>query len=576
MRPDAIEAQDSSAAPLGLPHLVDVYLWLTPQATFCRPLGFLCVAIAMFFGGLAPASEERPCDVLVYGGTSGGVIAAVQAGRMGKQVTLIEPGKHLGGMTSGGLGATDMGNQAAIGGVTREFYGRVLKYYQDPAHWKYGTPDTYGERKAYVHADAMFSFEPHVAEQIFKGMADEANVNVVYGERLDLQHGVKKQGSRIVSITMESGRVFAAKVFIDASYEGDLMAKAGVSYTVGREANATHGETLNGVQKSHAVSHQFTHGIDPHVKPGDASSGLLPGISSETPGEDGQADHRVQAYNYRMCLTDVAENRIPFAKPAKYDERQYEVLLRYYEAGYRELPWRPRGMPDRKTDTNNTGPFSTDFIGMSDAYPDADYATRERIAAAHREYIRGLLWTLANHPRVPENVRAAAGKWGLAPDEFTDNDHWPTQLYVREGRRMIGEFVMTENEVTAKRPVADPVGLGSYNMDSHNCLRYVNAAGHAKNEGDVQVHVPKPYGISYRSLVPKPTECTNLLVPVCMSATHIAYGSIRMEPVYMILGQATGTAACMAIDEKVDVQNMAYESLRDQLRKDKQLVTWER
>ena len=300
----------------------------------------------------------------------------------------------------------------------------------------------------------------------------------------------------------------------------------------------------------------------------------MPNIHAGSPGTEGEADRREQAYNYRICTTDAAANRVPFPKPQGYDEKEFELLLRFYEAGLKGVPWGPRGMPNHKTDTNNSGAFSTDYIGMADEYPTADYATRDRIIAAHIRYDQGLLWTLANHPRVPEKIRAGMSKWGLAADEFVDNGNWPYQLYVREARRMIGEYVMTQDDIQGKRAPTDSVGLGSYGMDSHNCQRYVDEAGHARNEGDVQVHGSPAYGISYHALVPKAAECTNLLVPVCMSATHIAYGSIRMEPVYMILGQACGTAAAQAIDQNADVQSISYPLLRERLLADHQLIEW--
>jgi hypothetical protein len=535
-------------------------------------VAFVLAWTCLFSAVRADPSTES--DIVVYGGTSGGVIASVQAGRMGNHVILIEPTQHLGGMTTGGLGATDTGNQKAIGGVSREFYQRVLKYYQDPSVWKYETPQQYAKREKYYMGDALFGFEPHVAEKIYNDMLGDAHVQVVLGERLNLQKGVKKDGTRIVSITMESGRTFGGKVFIDATYEGDLMAKAGVRYTVGREANSEYGEKVNGIEVAYARGHQFGFPVDPYLKPGDPSSGLVHFIEAGPVGADGTADHRVQAYNYRICTTDVPENRVPFPKPRGYDQKDFELLFRYYEARNKGIPWGPRGMPNRKTDTNNSGAFSTDYIGMADAYPEADYATREKITADHIKYNQGLLWTLANHPRIPEKVRAAVGKWGLAKDEFTDNGNWPYQLYVREARRMIGPYVVTERDTMWQRKCDDPIGLGSYNMDSHHCQRYVDPSGHARNEGDVQVAPAGPYGISYRSLIPKPEQCTNLLVPVCMSASHVGYGSVRMEPVFMILGQASGTAAAMAVDENLDVQKVPYSELRERLSADRQIIEW--
>lgn len=529
--------------------------------------------LALILGSTAIGAEQVN-DIVVYGGTSGGVIAAVQAGRMGKRVMLIEPSRHLGGMTTGGLGATDTGNQKAIGGVAREFYQRVLRYYQDKSVWKYETPEQYAKRERYYQGDALFGFEPHVAGKIYDQMLGESHVTIVLGERLDLNNGVTRDGAKIMSIRMESGRIFSGKEFIDATYEGDLMARAGVSYTVGREANSQYDESIDGVEARDAKSHQFNFPIDPYVIPGDRTSGLVRLIHTGPPGTDGQADKRVQAYNYRICTTDVPENRLPFPKPEGYDERGFELLFRYYEAGLTGIPWGPRGMPNRKTDTNNSGGFSTDYIGMADAYPEADYVTREKITADHVRYDQGLLWTLANHPRIPAKVREAVSKWGLARDEFADNGNWPYQLYVRESRRMVSDYVVTEHDTKWERKCEDPVGLGSYNMDSHHCQRYVDAAGHARNEGDVQVGVAGPYGISYRSLVPRASECRNLLVPVCMSASHAGCGSVRMEPVYMILGQACGTAAALAIDANANVQKVPYSELRQRLIADKQLVEW--
>lgn len=513
-------------------------------------------------------------DIVVYGGTSGGVIAAVQAARMGKRVVLIEPTRHIGGMTSGGLGATDVGDEKAIGGVSREFYGRILKYYANPAAWTAETPEQYRKREHYFKEDALFAFEPHVAEKIFRQMLDEARVTLVLGERLDRRKRVTKHGSAIDSIAMESGKIFAAKIFIDATYEGDLLAATGVSYTLGREANAQYGETYDGIEAKLAVGNQITLPLNPYAHPGDPASGLIAGIHPGGPGIDGQADRRIQAYNYRICMTNDPANRVPFPKPDHYNEKDFELLLRYYEAGKTGLPWGPRGMPNRKTDSNNSGGISTDAIGMADAYPEADDATRDQIIQQHRDYTEGLLWTIANHPRIPEKIRKAVSQWGLAKDEFADNDNWPTQLYVREARRMIGVYVMTQADIQHARQADDSVGLGSYNMDSHNTQRYVDAAGHVRDEGDVQIHGIKPYGISYRALIPKPADCTNLLVPVCMSATHIAYDSIRMEPVYMIMGQACGTAAAIAVDDKTTVQAVPYDKLGEKLLADHQLIEW--
>lgn len=536
----------------------------------------VCSLVLLSVCGGAASAAESGTDVVIYGGTSGGIAAAVQVARMGRSVVLIEPSRHLGGLSSGGLGATDTGNTEAIGGVAREFYQRIHQHYAPKKARTQKTGDqATAKTDSTVDADAMWGFEPHVAEKVFRQMLAETDVTVVCGERLDLKQGVRKEGSRITAIVMESGRVFAGRVFIDATYEGDLMAKAGVSYSVGREVNSQYRETLNGVQTRQALYHQFEVPVDPYITPGDPKSGLLPGIHAGGPGEEGAGDRLVQAYNFRMCLTDAPENRLPFPKPTNYNPLRYELLLRYIEAdGKVFFTGGGSPMPNRKTDTNNGGPFSTDNIGMNYDYPNADYAVREEIIAEHRDYQLGLMWTLANDPRMPAKVRDAINRWGLAKDEFTDNDNWPHQLYVREARRMVSDYVMTEHDCQGKQVAEDSVGLAAYTMDSHNVQRYVDAEGHARNEGDVEVGGFPPYPISYRSITPKAAECTNLLVPVCLSASHIAYGSIRMEPVFMVLGQSAATAATQAIEQGRDVQAIDYQQLRERLIRDKQRLDW--
>jgi hypothetical protein len=540
------------------------------------PLRVLCGILFLLSAASLRAADEPNYDLVIYGGTSGGVAAGVQARRMGKTAVIIEPGKHLGGLTSGGLGATDIGNKGAIGGISREFYQRIKKHYSDPASWKQQKPEEYRPNRGSdaTNEDAMWTFEPHVAEQIMEDFCKEHGIIVIKGERLDLAKGVEKQGGRITGIRMESGKVFRGKMFIDATYEGDLMAKAGISYTVGREANRQYDETLSGVQVGNATKHQFVKPVDPYVKPGDPKSGLVPRVVAGPLPPDGTGDRKVQAYNYRLCATDKPENRRAWPKPANYDEKQYEILLRNFEAGDLRLPWNPVLMPNRKTDSNNNFAFSTDNIGMNYDYPDGDYATREKIIREHIDYQQGLMWTLANHPRVPASVREHFTKWGLAKDEFLDTDNWPHQLYVREARRMVGGYVMTQHNCQGRVTAEDSVGLAAYTMDSHNIQRYVDAEGHIRNEGDVQVGGFPPYPISYRSIVPKKSECTNLFVPICLSATHISYGSIRMEPVFMVLGQSSATAAVMAIDANVNVQDVDHAKLRERLLADKQVLDW--
>jgi hypothetical protein len=527
----------------------------------------------------AEAARTDPAgyDLVVYGGTSAGVTAAVAGSRSGLSVVLIEPSHRLGGLTSGGLGQTDIGNKRAIGGLARDFYRAVRRHYEDPGAWIWQTREEYrdgGQTRTHPDEDAMWTFEPGVALKILEAFVSDARVLVVYGERLDLARGVEMSGNRIERIRMESGREFRGRMWIDATYEGDLMAGAGVSHTVGREPNARYGESLNGVQTANARFHQLLPGVDPHVRPGDPSSGLLPGIDARGPGVEGTGDHRVQAYCFRMCLTDHPENRIPFQRPDGYDELEYELLFRNFEAGERGLPWINSAMPNRKTDTNNRTGFSTDYIGQNYAYPEGNYAIREEILRRHRHYQQGLMWTLANHPRVPESIRQEVSRWGMTRDEFTEGDGWQEQLYVREARRMVGRLVMTQHHCQGRETFDDPVGLAAYTMDSHHVQRSVDAHGQVQNEGDVQVGGFPPYPISYRAITPVESECANLLVPVCLSASHIAFGSIRMEPVFMVLGQSAAIAAAHAIEEDTALQRIDADRFQARLREAGQVLEW--
>ncbi|MYB76178.1 MAG: FAD-dependent oxidoreductase [Chloroflexi bacterium] len=526
-----------------------------------------------------PGSEAAEAfDLVVYGGTSAGVAAAVQASRMGLSVVLVAPERHLGGLSASGLGYTDTGDKAVIGGLAREFYHRIWEHYESLVAWKWqqreeygnqgqGTPAVDGEQRT------MWIFEPHVAEKVFENLIAEHRIDVRRDEWLDRENGVALQDGRILSITTVSGSTFAGSAFIDATYEGDLMAAAGVSHKVGREGTAEYGEEWAGVQKdARHHRHHFPEGVDPYRVPGDPSSGLLPRISPEPPGADGHRDRRIQAYGFRMCLTKVPENQVPFAKPADYDPQQYELLLRVLNTGWRETFRKFDPIPNAKVDANNHGPFSTDNIGMNYAYPAGAYEVREQIVREHASYQKGLFYFLANDPRVPRDVRAEFAQWGLARDEFTDNGNWPHQIYVREARRLDGEFVITEHECLAKREVPKSVGMGSYVMDSHNVQRYVTDKGYVQNEGDIGVRPLRPYGIAYGSLTPQREEVQNLLVPVCVSSSHIAYGSIRMEPVFMILGQSAATAAAIAIQHGIPVQDIDYAELRARLAQDGQIL----
>jgi FAD dependent oxidoreductase len=544
----------------------------------------ITVFLLLSFTSPANTQPTDQYDLVVYGGNAAAVTAAVQAKIMGKSVVIVSPDKHLGGLSSGGLGFTDTGNKAVIGGLAREFYHRVWRHYNQPAAWKWEKREEFGNKGQGTPAidgelRTMWIFEPHVAELVFEELVKEYRIPVHREEWLDRQNGVRKSGSRITSITTLSGKRYAGKMFIDATYEGDLMAAAGVDYHVGREGNSVYGEKWNGVQTG--VLHHGHHfgavkeKISPYVIPGDPASGVLPRISTEPPGEYGQGDKRVQAYCFRMCLTNHPDNRVPFPKPLGYDPKQYELLVRIFNAGWREGFRKFDLIPNRKTDTNNHGPMSTDNIGYSYDYPEATYERRREIIREHETYQKGWLYFIAHDPRVPQDVQQMMRQWGLAKDEFKDNGNWPHQIYVREARRMIGAYVMTEHELLKRRPTPDPVGMGSYTIDSHNVQRYIVSPGpqaYVQNEGDIGVSTNGPYQIAYGALAPKKGQADNLLVPVCVSSSHIAFGSIRMEPVFMILGQSAATAAALAIDGNTAVQDVPYPKLRERLLKDKQIL----
>jgi hypothetical protein len=531
---------------------------------------------------LRPAAAEV-FDVVVYGGTSAGVIAAVQAKSLGRSVVVVSPDKHLGGLSSGGLGFTDTGNKAVIGGLAREFYHRVFLHYQKPEAWQWQKQSEYGNKGQGTPAidgtqRTMWIFEPHVAEAIFEEFVKEFGIRVDRDEWLNRENGLRKEAGRIVSMRTLSGKVYEGRMFIDGTYEGDLMAAAGVPYHVGRESKATYNEQWNGIQTG-VLHHRHHFGvlkekISPYKVPADPKSGLLPRISAEPPGAYGEGDKKVQAYCYRMCLTDLPENRLPLPKPQNYDSGQYELLLRVLATGWREHFEKFDPIPNHKTDTNNHGPVSTDNIGYSYDYPEASYGRRREILREHEDYQKGLMFFMTNDPRVPEEVRKAMSKWGLAKDEFADNGNWPRQIYVREARRMLGNFVMTENHLMGKQPTPDSVGMGSYGIDSHNIQRYVTSDGYVQNEGDIGVGLKASYKIAFGALLPKKSDCENLLVPICVSSSHIAFGSIRMEPVFMILGQSAATAASLAIETKQAVQDVPYEDLREKLLQDGQVLDY--
>ncbi|TZF84912.1 FAD-dependent oxidoreductase [Pedobacter sp. BS3] len=494
---------------------------------------------------LGKAEKEISVDICIYGGTSAGVISAYTAAKAGKKVIIIEPGARLGGLSSGGLGMTDIGNKYVVTGLALDFYRKLGAHYGNLENWV---------------------FEPKVALGIFNDYIKKANINVVYNRQLI---DVKKEKRNIKEITVTNldekngDRLkIKAKMFLDCTYEGDLFAMAGVSYHVGREDNKVYNETLNGVQL--LKGHQLPDGVDPYKVKGDPSSGLLWGISNETLKPNGTGDKKVQAYNFRIALTNDPANRIPITKPDNYDPKRYELLVRQKEI----QPWKGLSdvfiwslMPNNKTDINNRNGMSTDMIGANWEYPEADYRKRKKIIREHEDYTKGLLYFVGNDPAVPEFIRKEMQKWGYPKDEYLNNNHWTPQLYIREARRMVSDVVMTQHHCQGREVVTDDIAYAAYTMDSHNCDRLV-VNGMVKNEGNVEVGGFPPFPISYRSIVPKRTEINNLLVPVCLSASHIAYGSIRMEPVFMVLAQSAAVAACLALDKHIAVQDVNVDEVK--------------
>ncbi|PHQ61225.1 MAG: xanthan lyase [Maribacter sp.] len=522
--------------------------------------------------------DPNTADIIIYGGTSAAIIAAVEAKKSGKSVIVVSPDTHLGGLSSGGLGWTDTGDKSVIGGLARDFYHRVWQHYNSDDGWQWQPKEEYGNTGQGTPAidkenRTMWIFEPHVAEKVFEDLVEENKIRVDRNEWLDRENGVEMNAGKIISITTLSGKTYSGKMFLDATYEGDLMAASGVSYHVGREGKDVYKEEWNGVQTGVLHhKHWFESNISPYIVAGDSSSGLLPRVSDENPGKKHSGDDKIQAYCFRLCMTDHEPNRVPFPKPEGYDPMQYELLARVFESGWKDWFNKFDPIPNYKTDTNNHGPFSSDNIGMNYDYPEASYERRKEIIKEHEQYQKGLLWFVANDPRVPEDIRSKMQKWGLSKDEFTDNGNWPHQIYVREARRMIGDFVMTENELLKKRLTPMSIGMGSYTMDSHNIQRYIKDDGFVQNEGDIGVDTKGTYSISYGSLTPKKEECENLLVPVCVSSSHIAFGSIRMEPVFMILGQSATVAAILAIDNNIAVQDVSYDMLSAVLKEKGQVL----
>lgn len=547
-----------------------------------RKLLLTFTSLILLFSG---CTEKYPgpsykADLVIYGGTSAAVTCALQASEMGHSVILVSPDKHLGGMSSSGLGFTDTGNKEVIGGLARRFYQLIYEHYEDSSAWRWQNKSDYGnvgQGNPAIDGDkrTMWIFEPLAAEESFERMIAGPNIRIMRNEWLDRDSGVIMRKGKILAIKTLSGKYISGKVFVDATYEGDLMASAGVSYTVGREACSEYNEKWNGVQAGvFHHGHWFRDKIDPYVIPGKPESGLLKGISADKPGPNCSGDKKVQAYCYRLCLTKNPLNKIPIKRPEGYDSSRYELLVRLSDKRWDEFFAKYDPIPNLKTDVNNHGPVSYDNIGMNWDYPEASYERRREIIKDHITYQKGILYFMRTDKRLPSRVRDEMNKWGYSADEFSDNDNWPYNIYVREARRMKGSYVMTENDIMSNRQVPDPVAMGSYTMDSHNIQRYVTDEGYVQNEGDLGVEPPKPYQISLGAILPRAGECNNLLVPVCVSATHIAFGSIRMEPVFMSLGQVAGTLASLSVEHDVPVSGIPYSKLKERLIADGQVIEY--
>ncbi|MEQ9453571.1 MAG: FAD-dependent oxidoreductase [Phycisphaeraceae bacterium] len=503
----------------------------------------------VYFSDLSIKADSQliHADMCVYAATSAGIVAAITARRRGLTVALLHPGDHPGGMAANGLSCTDVGNEAIIGGLTAEIFDALGRHYGLARTWR---P------------------EPHIVRRTFEQLMADHEITPIIGQYL---HRVHRDGKRIKAIEMIGGLTVTASTFLDCSYEGDLMAAADVPFTLGREGNALYGETSNGVIVHD--SHQFDHDVSPFRIEYDPASGLLPDIEPSHLGPIGAGDGRIQAYNFRVCMTADKANRIPFPKPENYNPRRYELCRRWLHGTSIDFfrKFDPI-MGSEKTDTNNHGAFSTDLIGGSTRWPVAGYVERQRIFQEHVDYQQGLHHFLAHDPSVPTTIRDEYARWGLAADEFADTGHWPPQLYIREARRMLGDVVITEHHCRSDEIEEDVIAMGAYQMDSHNCRRFVDTSGFVRNEGDVQIRLRRPYGISYRAITPPTGSVTNLLVPVALSASHIAFGSIRMEPVFMMLAESAAIAGHLAASQSIPVQALPYPDLECALKEAGQVL----
>jgi hypothetical protein len=510
---------------------------------------------------LAAASVLRAADfsadVVVYGATPAGVCAAVGAAREGASVLLVEPSAHIGGVNTGGLCFSDSNQmwRVALRGLFEEFHQRIEDDYT-----------ARGVKLPYSVAEKdqkVWTYEPHVAARVTDAMLREAGVRVLSGQALS---GTEKEGARLKKFATAKGDRFSAKIFVDATYEGDLMAAAGVSWTIGREGRKEFGESLAGKQypkKAMPIS-----GLDAEGK-------LLPLITTKDAGPDEDGDRNVMVYSFRLCITAKPENRVAFPEPAKYDPARFEAVRRYFAAEKKPiLLWDLYPLPGEKADANNGigKQFSMGIVGGGNAWCEADAAGRAKIWEEHRQYTLELYKFLTTDPAVPENLREQLAKYGLCKDEFAATDHWSPQLYVREGRRMRGAYLLTQADILATNTKPDTIAVASFPIDSHDCQRVARGDSEVINEGTIipfrlnpAQRAGPPYQVPFRAITPKSEDCTNLLVPVAISATHVAYCSIRVEPAWMTIGQSAGIAAALSAKNETDVQKLDYAALRTRL-----------
>ena len=498
--------------------------------------------------------RAEEADVIVYGATPGGFCAAIAAAREGAKVLLLEPSAHVGGVNTGGLSFSDSNQtvRSTLGGLFEEWHQRIAADYAE-----------HGVKLPYDVAtknNVVWTYEPHVAARVTNAMLKEAGVTVLTKQPLE---GVEKEGARIVSLRTSAG-VHTAKVFIDATYEGDLMAKSGVVWHLGRESRDEFGESYAGRQ--YPKQKMAINGFDANGLP-------LPFITTVNQGDDNAGEQTVMVYSFRLCLTKDPAIRVPFPEPKAYDASRFEIVRRYFQKyPNAPLPWDLYPLPGGKFDANNGigKMFSMGLVGEANGWCASDPAGRVKMAEAHKQYTLEFYKFLTTDEAVPAKIRATMAEFGLCRDEFPETDHWSPQLYVREGRRMDGRYTLTQKDVLEQPAKEDPIAVSSFPIDSHDCRRIALPDG-VLNEGTIMpVRMPgRPHGyayhIPYRAITPSTSECSNLLVPVALSATHVAYCSVRVEPTWMTIGQSAGIAAALAAKAGVTVQALDYAQLRARL-----------